>query len=277
MHVRRPAERVADLEGVAAILVLSCAAGVRAESQAPQPQPAPSTAQAYFEFLLARRLEAQGDTAGALAALKRAQTLDPKSAEMHAEIAGFYARQNKATEAVDAAERALTLDANNVEAHRMLGLVFAAWSEGDAAPPPGRTQAQMRTPAIDHLTKILETPLVATDLNLQLTLARLHLRTGHAERAAPILENIVSQAPFATEPYTLLGRSATRARPHRRARSRRSRWRPRSIRATTRSLGDLYERQGRWADAAPAVRTGAAPIATGGRPAICACATSRRS
>ena len=53
-------------------------------------------AQAYFEFLLARRLEAQGDTAGALEALKRAQALDPQSAEILAELAGFYARQNKA-------------------------------------------------------------------------------------------------------------------------------------------------------------------------------------
>jgi hypothetical protein len=30
------------------------------------------------------------------------------------------------------------------------------------------------------------------------------MRAGSAERAVPLLENIVSQAPYATEPYTLL-------------------------------------------------------------------------
>jgi tetratricopeptide (TPR) repeat protein len=161
-------------------------------------------AQAYFEFLVARRLEAQGDTAQAQAALKRALTLDPKSAELQAELAGFYARQNKAQEAVDAAERALAIDPGNVEAHRILALVFAAWSDGGATPPPGRTQAQLRAAAIEHITKILSTPAVATDLNLQLTLARLQMRAGDAGAAVPILENIVAQAPFASEPYTLL-------------------------------------------------------------------------
>ncbi len=71
-------------------------------------------------------------------------------------------------------------------------------------PLPDAHQQQLRTAAIDHLTRILETPSVATDLNLQLTLGRLQLRAGRADRAVPILENIVSQAPFASEPYTLL-------------------------------------------------------------------------
>ncbi len=102
-----------------------------------QPAPVPPPAQAYFEFLLARRLESQGDTAGALAALKRAQALDPKSAEILAELAGFHARQNEGPEAIDAAERALKIDPNNLEAHRMLGLVFAALSEAGGPPVPG--------------------------------------------------------------------------------------------------------------------------------------------
>ena len=36
----------------------------------------------YYEFLLARRLEADGDVKGARAALERAATADPKSAEV---------------------------------------------------------------------------------------------------------------------------------------------------------------------------------------------------
>lgn len=210
-----------------------------------------SRGQAYFEFLIARRLEAQGDTSGALESLKRALALDPKAAELHAELAGFYARQNKAAEAVEAAERALALDPSNIEAHRMLGLVFAAWSDGGVAPPAGRTQAELRTRAIEHLSKILQTPAVATDLNLQLTLARLQLRAGNAGGAVPVLENIVSQAPFATEPYTLLAEarlSLGQVDAAIEAMESAAELNPRFYL----SLGDLHERQNRWQDAAGA-------------------------
>src|SRR5687768_10841094 len=189
---------------VVALVLLSGSGSAWAQAAPAAAQP---PAQAYFEFLIARRLESQGDTTGALAALKRALALDPTSAEINAELAGFHARQNNGEEAVAAAEQALKLDPKNVEAHRMLGLVFSAWSEGGAATPAGRTPAQLRASAIEHLTAIQDSPLVATDLNLQLTLARLHLRVGSHERAVPLLENIVSQAPFATEPYTLLAES----------------------------------------------------------------------
>ena len=234
---------------VVVIIALVLSAGIEAAAQQPAPATDP-TAQAYFEFLLARRLEAQGDNDAAQQSLQRAIKLDPKSAELNAELAGFFARQNKATEAMEAARRALTLDANNVEAHRMLGLVLAALSDG-GTPPPGRTQAQLRTEAIEHLTKIFETPSVATDLNLQLTLARLQLRAGNAERAVPVLENIVSQAPFATEPYALLAEarlSLGRVDAAIEAMEAAAELNPRYYV----SLGDLYERSERWPDAAGA-------------------------
>src|SRR5687768_10344075 len=81
-------------------------------------------AQALFEFLMARRAESEGDNAGALAALERARKLDPNSAEISAEIAGFYSRQNRMSEAIAAAEQALKLDKNSVEAHHVLALVY---------------------------------------------------------------------------------------------------------------------------------------------------------
>jgi tetratricopeptide (TPR) repeat protein len=234
-----------------ALLVAVLLAGAGFASAQPASGATDARAQAYFEFLIARRLESQGDTTGALESLKRALTLDPKSAELHAELAGFYARQNKAAEAVEAAERALTLDPDNVEAHRMLGLVFAAWSDGGVTPPPGRTQAQLRTQAIEHLSKILQTPAVATDLNLQLTLARLQLRSGNAAGAVPVLENIVSQAPFAAEPYTMLSEarlSLGRVDGAIEAMEAAAEINPRFYL----SLGDLYEQQNRWKDAASA-------------------------
>ena len=182
-----------------AALLLSLAGAAAAQT----PEPA-SSAQAYYEFMLARHLESEGNAAGALDALKRAQALDPKSSEILAEMAGHYARQNKGPEAIEAANRALALNAGNLEGHRILGLVYAAWSEGGAPPSAGKTVPQIRELAITHLSKIFETPLAATDLNLQLTLGRLQLRAGHADRAVPILENVVSQAPYTTEPYTML-------------------------------------------------------------------------
>ena len=96
-------------------------------------------AQALFEFLMARRMEAAGDTAGALAALERARKLDPASAEIAAEIAGNYSRQDRMAEAVAAGEQALKLDKDNVEAHHVLALVYSAWADGAAPPPSGQT------------------------------------------------------------------------------------------------------------------------------------------
>ena len=242
--------------GVAVVFGLLIVGDGLAQAPAPPQTPAASSSdargQAYFEFRIARRLESSGDETGALEAMKRAIALDPKSAELHAELAGYHARQNNGQEAVTAAERALALDPGNVEAHRILGLVFSAWSDAAAGQiPPGRTSTQLRAQAIEHLTKILETPAVATDLNLQLTLARLHMRSGNAGRAAPILENIVSQAPYATEPYTLLAEarlSLGKVDAAIEAMEMAAELNPRHIMA----LGDLYERQGRWQDAAAA-------------------------
>jgi len=236
---------------LAALVLSSGGAVAYAQSAAVTPSPGLAKGDASFEFLLARRLEAQGDAAGALEALKRAQALDPRSAEILAETAGLYARQNKAAEAVEAAERALKIDSKNNEANRLLGLLFAAWSDGGVPPPPGRTPAELRTAAIDHLTRILETPAVATDLNLQLTLARLQLRAARADRAVPILENIVSQAPFATEPYTLLAEarlSLGRVDAAIEALRMAAELNPRHYV----TLAELYERQERWAGAATA-------------------------
>jgi tetratricopeptide (TPR) repeat protein len=161
-------------------------------------------AQALFEFLMARRMEAEGDTAGALAALERARKLDPESAEVSAEIAGFYSRQNRMTDAIVAAEYALKLDQDNVEAHHVLALVYSAWADGAAPAPSGQSVATARAAAIEHLTAIQNTPLMATNPNLQMTLGRLQLRAGKADAAVPILEKVAQQVPWAAEPLVLL-------------------------------------------------------------------------
>lgn len=221
------------------------AAGQRA---APPEDP---KAQAQFEFLMARRLESEGDTAAALAALERARKLDPNSAEISAEIAGFYSRQNRMTDAIVAAEHALGLDTDNVEAHHVLALVYSTWADGAAPAPSGQSVASARAQAIEHLLAIENTPLMATNPNLQMTLGRLQLRAGKADLAVPILEKVAQQVPWAAEPLVLLyeaqatlGRiddagatllAAAQINPRYWA-----------------TLGQFYERQDKWSEAAAA-------------------------
>src|SRR5262245_60597331 len=125
--------RIASSFFVAGLLITAAPAIAHAQAAAPAAPvaqtaaaPAPQVnADAYYEFIMARRLESQGDQAGALAALQRAQTADPKSSMVRAEIAGFQLRRNRRPEAERAAGEALQLDADNSDAHRVLGLIAA--------------------------------------------------------------------------------------------------------------------------------------------------------
>lgn len=237
-------------------LVLAMAAPVAGQT--------PPAGQAYYEFLMARHLEAQEDLTGALTALQRAVQLDPKSAELHAELAGFYARQDKADDAVAAAQHSIELDADNVEAHRILGLVNAAWAESAATAPPGKTPDEYRAQAIEHLEKVVGTPVAATDLNLQLSLARLYLRAQNADKALPLLEAITPQAPFAAEPFTMLA-DAHLALGHvdqaAEALASAAEINPRFFAP----LAELFERQNKWADAAAAYGQAVESARGGGR------------
>lgn len=160
--------------------------------------------QAFYEFLMARRLDAAGDSAGAMAALQRAQKLDPDSAEIAAEMAGAYARQEQAPAAIAQADRALKLDPANVEAHNVLAQIYGEWAEGAGTPLAGETPAGARAKAIEHLVAIQKSPVMAVDPNLQMTLGRLQLRAGNTAEAVPILERVAAQAPWAAEPLVLL-------------------------------------------------------------------------
>ena len=224
---------------------------VAAPALAQTPAVAGGQGQAYFEFLEARRLEAEGDIAGALAALERAEALDPKAAGIFAERAALHARNNDGPAARAAAERALALDTDNAEAHHILGLVFAAWAEGAAPPPPGETVASLRARAIDHLKAIRSTPAMATDLSLQIAFGRLLLRAGSTDEAVTVLEGVVSQAPYIAEPFALLAEARTaqgRMFEAAEALAQAAQVNPRYYV----SLGELYERLGRWAAAAGA-------------------------
>jgi tetratricopeptide (TPR) repeat protein len=160
--------------------------------------PSPAAAQsgdAYFEFLMARRLEAQGDNQGALAALERAAVANPASAEVKAEIASFQLRRNRRADAERAAREALTLNDANLEAHRVLGLIAAANVDTiNARTQPAQLEAAARE-AISHLEKAAADPSGTIDFNLYYTLGRLHLRIGDAPKAIEALTRVVNQNP----------------------------------------------------------------------------------
>ena len=85
-----------------------------------------STQDPAYYFLLGRHLEGEGKVDEAIAAHKQAIALAPKSAELRAELAGLYARNDKAQEAIETAQAALAIDPDNQEANKILGTIYAA-------------------------------------------------------------------------------------------------------------------------------------------------------
>jgi tetratricopeptide (TPR) repeat protein len=178
-----PALRAACTMLVAALLATSVPSAAFAQS----------AADPYFEFLMARRLEAAGDTSGALAALMRAAAADKASAEIRAEIASFHLRQNRRDEAEKAAREALALAADNLEAHRVLGLVYAGDADAAAEKRQGPQSAAFSREAITHLERVASSPVA--DASLHYTLGRLYLRTGAPDKAVQALGRVLAQNP----------------------------------------------------------------------------------
>ena len=161
--------------------------------------PSVSLAQAptdtYYEFLLARRLEADGDVKGARAALERAATADPKSAEIRAEIASLHLRRNERAEAEKAAKAALALDEKNVEANRALGLIYAAAVEATTERTQSQQTATYIRDGITYLERAAAGSTVTADAELYFTLGRLYIRGGSPDKAVQSLSRVLSQNP----------------------------------------------------------------------------------
>ena len=254
---------------VFAVLTLLVVAGEPAAAQEPASAPAPAArrpanAGAMYEFLLARRAEAEDNVAAAQSALEWAVALDPRAAELHAELAGFHARQNHPSEAVASAQRAIALDPTSEEGHRILGLVNAAWADGAVDGPAGGSAEVWRDAAILHLTTVQGAPAMATDLGLQVTLARQLIAADQAAKAVPILERVVAQTGPSGEPIAMLAdahRSLGQMDRAAEVLEQAATANPRYYLA----LGDLYERQRRFEDAATAFDKGAKAMRTPGR------------
>jgi tetratricopeptide (TPR) repeat protein len=168
----------------------------------------------YLEFLLARRLEQDGDVKGAQAALERAAAADPDSAEIRAELAGFHMRQNDAAAAEQAAREALSRNANSIEAHRVLGLVYSAYAESAAENGQEAKAPEFTKTAIDHLERVAATPGGGTDVNLQFNLGRLYLRSGDNEKAIERLSRVLEQNSYSIQARLALAQALGAAGRH---------------------------------------------------------------
>jgi tetratricopeptide (TPR) repeat protein len=190
-----------------ACLVVALVAGLL-----PDVARAQGSADAYFEFLMARRLESEGDTGGALAALERAAKADPASAEVKAEIAAFHARRNERPEAEKAGLAALALDPENVEANRVLGNLYAAAYEAGVQQrtPPADLQKTLSA-AITHLERAAA-GMPGTDATLLYTLGRMYVRSGATEKAVQTLTRVLSQNPNSLQGRIALAQAYAAAR-----------------------------------------------------------------
>ena len=172
------------------LMLLTCAAPAAA-------QPAAAAAgDAGYYFLLGRRHESMGDVDKAVAAYKQALTLAPNSAELRAELAGLYARQDRAVEAIDTAEEALTKDPDNREANRILGTIYAALAEQRLKLRPGDDPALYVPRAIAALERARAQ---GPDTPVDLTLGRLYLQTKSYDKAIALLRRVQLEQPGSTE------------------------------------------------------------------------------
>jgi len=240
---------------VAALSVTTSLAAAQARGQRqPAAASADKVAEAYNQFLLGHRLAEGDDDSGAIAAYKRAMELDPLAAEIPAELAALYLRQNKAQEAMNAAEAALKIAPTNREANRVLGTVYAALAEAAKETARGRAAASSDenvAKAIRHLEIAADKSGGESDPNVRATLARLYVRAGSFDKAIPLLTDLVNQEPgwqdgpmMLVEAYSGAGRGKDAIA----WLEQRTEDDPRLLPA----LADFYEREHRWSDAAAA-------------------------
>lgn len=158
---------------------------------------------ASYYFLLGRQLEIDGKIDEAITAHKRAISMEPSSAELKAELAALYARQDRALDAVEMAEKALAQDARNLEANRILGSVYAALLEQKTPLRPGDDISKYPSIAIAALEKASPDGGIG-DLGLNMLLGRLYVQTRAFEKAIPPLRRIIDEQPGYREAAWLL-------------------------------------------------------------------------
>lgn len=230
------------------LFLLIVAAAPRLEAQ----QTTASAGDAGYYFLTARHLENSGRIEEAIAALRTAIDLEPGSAELRAELAGLYARQDRALDALAAAEDALKVDPANCEANRIQGSIYAALAEREQRIRPGDDPSTYRARAIAALERARADR--RGDLGLEFMLGRLYARAGQHEKAIDALGRVFEEQPEYAEGGMLLAASqedAGRLDEATRTIESTIQHSPTFFRAYVKLI-ELYEGQRRWKEAAGA-------------------------
>jgi predicted Zn-dependent protease len=207
-----------------------------------------NVAEAYAQFLIGHHLEEDDDNDGAIAAYKRAIALDPSAADITAQLAGLYLRQNKIEEAMSSAQGALKIAPANSEANRVLGIVYAALAESSGGRSAKNDDNLAK--AIQHLELAVAHPAGGiVDPNVRATLARAYINNGAFDKAIPLLSDLVKEEPgWGDGPMLLAEAYAGAGRTKDAIAWLEEQNDPRLMGA----LGDFYEREQRWSDAANA-------------------------
>ncbi len=180
-----------------------------ATAKAARPAEAPAQdpiGEAYYQFLLGRNLEARGDVDGAIGAYRKAMELDPKSAEVPAELASLYARQSRLRDAIDTAEAALKINPAHGGAHAVLGSIYGELAERDEAIPPGKDASGPTnlSRAIAHLEAAFKAKGDQTPPGLRVGLARLYLKNKAYDTCIATLRSLLADEPYMPEAVSLL-------------------------------------------------------------------------
>jgi tetratricopeptide (TPR) repeat protein len=242
----RPFSRLAS-----AVLVVVAVAPVGAAGGQARPAPSVDATPGYY-FLLGRHLENDGKIEEAIAAHKKAIALAPASAELQAELAGLYARQDRPREAIETADAAIARDPSNREANRVLGSLYAALSEQRQPLRPGDDPSQYRPRAIAALEKSRRD--AGFDLNLEFMLGRLYIQSRMYDKAVTSLRRVVDGQPGYPEAAMLFAAAlGATGQPDEAVRTLEASLEenPAFFRGHVR-LAELYEQQGRYKDAADA-------------------------
>lgn len=205
----------------------------------------------YFEFLMARRLLGEGDAKGAQAALERAMAADPESAEIRAEMASFFLRQDRFEDAEKSARDALVRDSESIEAHRVLGLLYTAYADSAVRGPEVAKVPSYLKEAIEHLEKVVPTAAGATDISAQYNLGRLYLRNGDLDKAIETLSRVVDQNPYWSQARLALAQAQSDSNQGEAAIETLKPAVEEEPRLNA-TLGQFYERAGRYTEAADA-------------------------
>lgn len=236
-----------------AFAVFVVVAGAPAGTAGGQATPVPSTeATPGYYFLLGRHLESEGKIEDAIAAHKKAIELAPASAELRAELAGLYARQDRPRDALDAADAAIARDPSNREANRILGSLYAGLSDERQPLRPGDDPSQYRPRAIAALEKSRRD--AGFDLNLEFMLGRLYLQSSFHDKSIASLRRVVDEQPGYPEAAMLLAAAqdgAGRKDEAVRTLEASLEENPTFFRGHVR-LAELYEQQGRFKEATDA-------------------------